>query len=172
MSWQLWHADGGAAKVAGGAAGSQGKPGATAGETSCGQRTHWHLTSQVVGVAAVVHLLDMSAPAEVGAMHAMVRLLAQTACIDDVHAAYHALQKPLVAAAMSLPCQVTARHDGGAAPWRVAAQAGGRRWSRRHQLALRLLWVDHMGLQLGHGEPALRQMSPNRMHLLPVWLCG
>ena len=46
-------------------------------------------------MAAVVHLLDLAAAAEVRAMHAMVCLLAQTACMD-LHAAYHALQRPIV----------------------------------------------------------------------------
>ena len=44
-----------------------------------------------MAVAAVVHLLDLAAPAEVGAMHATGHLLAKTACID-LHAAHHALQ--------------------------------------------------------------------------------
>ena len=106
---------------------------------SCGKRTHRHLSSQVVAVAAVVHLLDLAAPAEVGAMHATRHLRAQAACID-LHAAHHALQKPLVPAAASSPCQVTARHDGRAAPWRW--QHGGKCWSRRHQLALHLcMWL-------------------------------
>ena len=61
-----------------------------------------------MAVAAVVHLLDLAAPAEVGAMCAMGHLLAQTACID-LHAAHDALQKPLVPAAMSSPCQMTTR---------------------------------------------------------------
>ena len=44
----------------------------------CSQETHWHLSSQVVAVAAMVHLLDSAAPAGVGAMQAIVHLLAQT----------------------------------------------------------------------------------------------
>ena len=79
---------------------------------SWGQRT---IATQAVAVAAVVHLLSSTAPAEVRAMRAMGHLLAQAACID-LHAAHHALQKPLVPAATSSPCQVTARHDGRAAP--------------------------------------------------------
>ena len=52
-----------------------------------------------MAVAAVVHVLDLTAPAEVGAMHATGHLRAQAACID-LHAAHHALQKPIIAAAM------------------------------------------------------------------------
>ena len=74
----------------------------------CGERIHWHLSSQVVAVAAVVHLLDLAAPAEVRAMHATGHLRAQAAC-TDLHAAYHALQKPLIPVVASSPCQVTAR---------------------------------------------------------------
>ena len=66
---------------------------------SWGQRTDCHLSSQVVAVAAVVHLLGPTAPAEARAMRAMGHLLAQTACID-LHAAHDALQKPIVAAAL------------------------------------------------------------------------
>ena len=74
---------------------------------------HWQLSSEVVAVTAVVHLLDLAAPAEVGAMHATWHLMAQSARID-LHAAHHAWRKPLVAAATSSHCQVTARHDGRA----------------------------------------------------------
>ena len=66
---------------------------------SWGQRTNCHLSSQAVVVAAVVHLLDLTAPAEARAMSAMGHLLAQTACID-LHAAHCALQKPIIAAAI------------------------------------------------------------------------
>ena len=50
-------------------------------------------------MAAVVHLLDLRAPAEAKGMRATGHLLAQTACID-LHAAHHALQKSIIAAAM------------------------------------------------------------------------
>ena len=63
---------------------------------SWGQRT---IATQAVAVAAVVHLLGSTAPGEVRAMRAMGHLLAQTACIV-LHAAHHALQKPIIAAAM------------------------------------------------------------------------
>ena len=78
---------------------------------------HWQLRSQVVAVTAVVQLLDLAAPAEVGAMHAKGHLMAQSAR-NDLHAAHHALRKPLAAAATSSHCQMTARHGGRAAPWR------------------------------------------------------
>ena len=115
-----------------------------------------------MAVVAVVHLLAMPAPANCEAVHAVVHSLAQTACID-LHAACHALQKPLVAAAMSSPCQVTARHDGRAPPVRVAAQAGGKCWSRWQVLEQAApactapLWVNHTGQQLVPSTPALRQ---------------
>ena len=66
---------------------------------SWGQRADCHLSSQVVAVATVVHLLDLTAPAEAKGMRAMGHRLAQTACID-LHAAHDALQKPLVPADM------------------------------------------------------------------------
>ena len=66
---------------------------------SWGQRADCHLNFQVVAVAAVVHLLDLTAPAEAKGMRAMGHLLAQTVCID-LHAVHHALQKPIVAAPM------------------------------------------------------------------------
>ena len=66
---------------------------------SWGQRTNCHLSFQVVVVAAVVHLLDSTAPAEAKGMRAMGHLMAQTACIN-LQAAHHALQKPIAAAAM------------------------------------------------------------------------
>ena len=55
----------------------------------------------MMAVAVVVHLLDLAAPAEVGAMHATGHLRAQAACID-LQAAHHTLQKPLVPAAAKL----------------------------------------------------------------------
>ena len=66
---------------------------------SWGQRTDCHLSSQAVAVAAVVHLLDMTAPAEARVLRATGYLRAQAAC-TGLHAAHHALQKAIVDAAM------------------------------------------------------------------------
>ena len=116
----------------------------------------------------MVHLLDLTAPAEAKGMRAMGHLLAQTACIE-LHAAHHHLRAPPVAAATLPYCQVTPRHDSTADPWKVAAQARGSTgmWQVLKQATpacTAISKVNHLGLQLiterqhcGSTAAALRQ---------------
>ena len=83
---------------------------------------HWYLAHQVVAGAAVVHLLDLAASAEVGALHMMGHPLAQTVYINVECCASCLVEAPRYCS------QVTAlSSDACAAPWRrwqVLEQAG------------------------------------------------